>query len=126
MRRTLLQLNLIIAMMSQTIHNNAKTIQTKWKMEILIHVASYEERFPELRELAHTPTVVSTVTNHHLFIGAQGVGVYADLSLDRNGLLDWISGTLCDYILHCAPDSLYSLAVHVHLEGFCEFLALCT
>jgi hypothetical protein len=45
-------------MMSQTVQHNSQMIQMKWKLEILSHVAVFEQRFPELRELAHTPTVV--------------------------------------------------------------------
>jgi hypothetical protein len=52
------QLNLIIAMMSNTIDKKSKNNSTKWKTEILLHIELFEKFFPELREFAHSPTVV--------------------------------------------------------------------
>jgi hypothetical protein len=45
-------------MMSNTIDKNSKNNSTKWKTEILLHIELFEKFFPELREFAHSPTVV--------------------------------------------------------------------
>ena len=44
--------------MNITYARNLKSNETKWKAEMLSHIRKYEKMFPELREYAHTPTLV--------------------------------------------------------------------
>jgi hypothetical protein len=44
--------------MNKTYAKNLSSNETKWKAEMLAHIWKFERRFPELREYAHTPSLV--------------------------------------------------------------------
>ncbi len=44
--------------MNNTYAKNLSSNETKWKAEMLVHIRKFERKFPELREYAHTPSLV--------------------------------------------------------------------
>jgi len=73
----ILELNLFVAILNNTMTNESDKSEDKWYRDILTRVIAYERRFPELQNRAHKPS-------------------------SSSGLQSWIDDILL--ILYCVPE----------------------